>query len=146
MPGTVARGTMWLLKGTWAVAMEPKILTDWWAETKPKVMAELKHYWHGSKLFVADTKIAWRMMRRVTQGDALSRRERRQLLRTSADLFRLVPFSFFVIVPFAEFSLPLFLKIFPNMLPSQFQEKVQEQEKIKQQVGHHFPLTMLVFC
>jgi LETM1 and EF-hand domain-containing protein 1 len=66
------------------------------------------------------------LVRRVTLGEQLTRRERRQLLRTVADLFRLVPFLFFVIVPFAEFSLPFFLKIFPNMLPSQFQEKLQE--------------------
>lgn len=32
-----------------------------------------------------------------------------------------VPFAVFVIVPFMEFSLPFFLKLFPNMLPSTFQ-------------------------
>ena len=50
--------------------------------------------------------------------------------RTAADLFRLVPFSVFVIVPFMEFTLPIFLKLFPNMLPSTFQEKNVEQEKL----------------
>lgn len=44
-----------------------------------------------------------------------------QLLRTCADLFRLVPFLVFVIVPFMEFLLPVFLKLFPEMLPSTFE-------------------------
>lgn len=43
-----------------------------------------------------------------------------QLVRTTADLFRLVPFSVFVIVPFMEFLLPVALKLFPGMLPSTF--------------------------
>lgn len=42
-------------------------------------------------------------------------------MRTSADLFRLVPFLVFIIVPFMEFLLPVFLKLFPEMLPSTFE-------------------------
>jgi LETM1 and EF-hand domain-containing protein 1 len=37
------------------------------------------------------------------------------------DLGRLVPFSVFVIVPFAELLLPVALKLFPNMLPSTYE-------------------------
>lgn len=44
-----------------------------------------------------------------------------QLMRTCADLFRLVPFIVFIIVPFMEFLLPVFLKLFPEMLPSTFE-------------------------
>ena len=36
------------------------------------------------------------------------------------DIFRLVPFAIFVIVPFMEFLLPFALRLFPNMLPSTF--------------------------
>ena len=39
-----------------------------------------------------------------------------------SDIIRLVPFSVFVIVPFAELTLPIFIKFFPNMLPSTFEE------------------------
>jgi LETM1 and EF-hand domain-containing protein 1 len=56
----------------------------------------------------------------------LSRRERQQLVRTVSDLFRLVPFSFFIIVPFMELALPFFIKFFPNMLPSTFQDTTKE--------------------
>jgi LETM1 and EF-hand domain-containing protein 1, mitochondrial len=51
----------------------------------------------------------------------MTRRERLQLIRTTLDLVRLVPFSLFIIVPFMEFLLPLAIKIFPNMLPSTFE-------------------------
>jgi len=44
-----------------------------------------------------------------------------QLVRTVSDLFRLVPFSVFIIVPFMELLLPLVIKLFPGMLPSTFQ-------------------------
>jgi hypothetical protein len=36
-------------------------------------------------------------------------------------LGRLVPFSVFVIVPFAELLLPIALKLFPNLLPSTYE-------------------------
>lgn len=48
------------------------------------------------------------------------------MIRTTADLFRLVPFAVFVIVPFMEFLLPIALKIFPNMLPSTFQVNLHQ--------------------
>lgn len=46
-----------------------------------------------------------------------------QLKRTTQDLLRLVPFAVFVIVPFMELLLPVALKLFPNMLPSTFEDK-----------------------
>ena len=36
---------------------------------------------------------------------------------------RLIPFAVFIIVPFMEFLLPVALKLFPNMLPSTFEDK-----------------------
>lgn len=42
---------------------------------------------------------------------------------------RLVPFAVFIIVPFMELLLPVALKLFPNMLPSTYESKSQEEEK-----------------
>ena len=86
---------------------------------KEEVKDTFKHYWLGTKLLWADIKL--------TSGKHLTRREREQLTRTTADIFRLVPFAVFIIVPFMEFLLPVFLKVFPNMLPSTFQDKMKEQ-------------------
>jgi LETM1 and EF-hand domain-containing protein 1, mitochondrial len=45
-------------------------------------------------------------------------------VRTASDLMRLVPLIVVIVVPFMEFALPFALKLFPNMLPSTFQDKV----------------------
>jgi len=82
---------------------------------------EAHHFWVGSKLFASEVKVASALVRRVGRGESLSRRERLQLKRAVNDLLRMVPFIVIVIVPFAEFSLPVLLKVFPNMLPSQFE-------------------------
>ncbi|KAM8974829.1 LETM1 domain-containing protein LETM2, mitochondrial isoform 2-T2 [Pelodytes ibericus] len=100
-----------------------------------KVMDELKHFYHGFRLLWIDTTVAARMVWRLLHGQVLSRRERRRLMRTCADLFRLVPFMVFVIVPFMEFLLPVFLKLFPEMLPSTFETESKKEEKIKKKLG-----------
>ncbi|CAJ0591881.1 unnamed protein product [Cylicocyclus nassatus] len=112
------------------------------AEDKPqkkltltqKIVAECKHYYHGFRLLALETRLSAKYMWRVLRGDTLSRRERQQLVRTVSDLFRIVPFSIFIIVPFMELALPIFIKLFPNMLPSTFQESSKQEEKLRKQV------------
>ncbi|NXI62162.1 LETM1 protein, partial [Anseranas semipalmata] len=99
-----------------------------------RIVDELKHYYHGFRLLWIDTKIAARMLWRILHGNTLSRRERRQFLRICADLFRLVPFLVFLVVPFMEFLLPVALKLFPNMLPSTFETKSKKEERLKKQL------------
>ncbi|TPX36617.1 hypothetical protein SmJEL517_g01151 [Synchytrium microbalum] len=96
-----------------------------------RIKNELVHYWHGTKLLGAEIAISSRLLMLVLRGHKLTRREQRQLRRTTGDFLRLVPFLIFVIVPFLEFALPLFLRFFPNMLPSTFESKFDEQEKKK---------------
>lgn len=96
-----------------------------------RIVDELKHYYNGFRLLGIDIKIAGRMVWRLLHGQLLTRRERRRLMRTCADLFRLVPFMVFVIVPFMEFLLPVFLKLFPEMLPSTFETESKKEEKQK---------------
>ncbi|KAJ6132914.1 MRS7 family protein [Penicillium samsonianum] len=86
-----------------------------------KVKKELQHYWDGTKLLSTEVKISSRLALKMAGGYELSRREHRQLQRTTKDLGRLVPFSMFLIVPFAELLLPVALKLFPNMLPSTYE-------------------------
>ncbi|EAU88591.2 MRS7 family protein [Coprinopsis cinerea okayama7 len=94
-----------------------------------KVKHEAQHYWHGSKLLVSEVRISSKLQWKVLQGHTLTRRERRQLKRTTQDLMRLVPFSVFLVVPFMELLLPVALKLFPNMLPSTFEDKYAAEEK-----------------
>ncbi|KAF6371948.1 leucine zipper and EF-hand containing transmembrane protein 1 [Rhinolophus ferrumequinum] len=99
-----------------------------------RVLDELKHYYHGFRLLWIDTKIAARMLWRILHGHSLTRRERRQFLRICADLFRLVPFLVFVVVPFMEFLLPVVVKLFPNMLPSTFETQSIKEERLKKEL------------
>lgn len=97
-----------------------------------RVIDELVHYYHGFRLLFIDVKISTVLVWRVLNGKSLSRREYRLLIRTVGDMFRLVPFSVFIIVPFMELLLPVFIKFFPGMLPSTFQTASEKENKIKQ--------------
>ena len=83
---------------------------------------------------MADVRTARDLVTRTLSGSSLTRRERKQLLRTVSDLFRLVPFSMFMIIPAAEFVLPFALRIFPNMLPSTFQDSLKAEESMKREL------------
>lgn len=100
--------------GTIDVIKNPK-------QTWISIKDAISHYWLGSKLLWSEIKLTIQILRRVLGGHLMTRRERIQLIRTTNDLFRLVPFAVFVIVPFMEFLLPFALRLFPNMLPSTFQ-------------------------
>lgn len=50
--------------------------------------------------------------------------------RTVKDLGRLVPFSVFILVPAGELFLPIALKLFPNMLPSTYEDAAQKDMKL----------------
>ena len=96
-----------------------------------RVMAELKHYYSGFKLLFLDVKISSKIIWKTVHGKTLSRRENRQLVRTVSDLFRLVPFSVFIIIPFMELLLPVALKLFPGMLPSTFTSADEREVKLR---------------
>lgn len=110
---------------------------DWAAKLKhwkEEFVSTLQHYWLGTKLLWADVRISSRMLVKLAGGKSLTRRERQQLTRTTADMLRLIPFAVFIIIPFMEFLLPVFLKLFPNMLPSTFQDKMKEEEALKRKL------------
>ena len=94
-----------------------------------KVKREAHHYWDGTKLLATEVKISTKLAVKMAAGYELSRRENRQLQRTVQDLGRLVPFSVFVIVPFAELLLPVALKLFPNLLPSTYEGQTSKDKK-----------------
>ena len=94
-----------------------------------KIKKEVQHYWDGTKLLATEVKISSRLALKMAAGYELTRREHRQLQRTVQDLGRLVPFSVFVIVPFAELLLPVALKLFPNLLPSTYEAQKSKDAK-----------------
>ena len=127
-------GSRWLVNFVLEAIRNPASIGEKWAYIKKVTMDELHHYALGSKLLWSDIRTSFSIVRRLLNGHTLSRRERRQLTRTTADLFRLVPFLFFVIVPFMELLLPVALKVFPNMLPSTFMDNLKEEENMKREL------------
>ncbi|KAH8297390.1 hypothetical protein KR044_011207 [Drosophila immigrans] len=111
------------------------------AVAKPKkplqqrIWDEIVHYYHGFRLLFIDTAISSKLLWRVLNGKTLTRRENKQLQRTTSDLFRLIPFSVFIVVPFMELLLPVFIKFFPGMLPSTFQTAKDRQERLRQSLS-----------
>lgn len=104
-------------------ATEPK-LTIW-----QKVKHEAQHYWDGTKLLGYEMKVSTKLLLKLIAGYGLSRRETKQLQRTIVDVIRLVPFSMFILIPFAELLLPIALKLFPNLLPSTYESKLDRLKK-----------------
>ena len=49
-------------------------------------------------------------------------------------MIRLVPFLVFILIPFMEFLLPVAIKLFPNMLPSTFEEKSKKEERLTKEL------------
>ncbi|PNY13285.1 LETM1 and EF-hand domain-containing protein, partial [Trifolium pratense] len=124
--GPAFRAILSMSRDDWA-----KKLNHW----KDEFKSTIQHYWFGTKLLWADVRISSRLLLKLADGKRLSRRERQQLTRTTADIFRLVPFAVFIIVPFMEILLPVALKLFPDMLPSTFQDKMKEQEGFKRKLN-----------
>ncbi|KAK3930723.1 Mitochondrial proton/calcium exchanger protein [Frankliniella fusca] len=98
---------------------------------KARIVEEIKHYYHGFRLLFLDINISRKLAMKALRGETLSRREHRLLVRTTGDIFRLVPFSVFIIVPFMELLLPVFIKFFPGMLPSTFETASDKEAKMK---------------
>lgn len=115
---------------------------------RPGLIARIKdgvvHYWDGTKLLALETRISWGLLKKLLKGEKLIRREYVQLVKTSSDLLRLVPFLIIAIVPFLEFALPIILKIFPNMLPSTYESKLQTEERLRKQLDAKIKVARLL--
>jgi LETM1 and EF-hand domain-containing protein 1 len=120
--------------GTRDLALNPSKIPPLLRATWTSIKDEAYHYWLGTKLLWSEMKLASAIIKRILQGHAMTRRERMQLIRTAMDMFRLVPFAIFVIVPFMELLLPVALKLFPNMLPSTFTDSLKREENMKKEL------------
>ena len=118
----------------WYYVRNPREVVLSMARLRDYAKQEAKHYYMGSKLLLAEVRTAKKLLMRTLSGSPLTRRERKQLVRTTSDLFRLVPMSVFVLIPFMEFLLPFALKVFPNMLPSTFQDTLKAEENMKREL------------
>ena len=141
LPVSVGR-TLWrFLKWSFTCIRNPAHFTETMDGFRKSLRHEWEHYKTGTKLLIADVKLAANILGRVLKGYSLSRRERKQLRRTALDILRVGPLSIFVIIPGMELALPFALKIFPNMLPSTFKEELKEKEDKKRLLRARIEMT-----
>ncbi|GBE61484.1 LETM1 family protein [Babesia ovata] len=88
------------------------------------IVGGIKHTVHwcktGFRLYFANVKVSYYILLKRLKGHPMRYNERKLLMNTLNDALKLVPFSFFLIVPFAELLLPVAIRLFPQMLPSTF--------------------------
>lgn len=127
----LARGAQKLLQGMKKLILgtgslliaflkNPRIVAQWYEDVRSAVSHFIQWVMTGFRLFGADVRASYYLTKRVVRGYPLTLRERQLLVRTTSDCLKLIPFSLFIIIPFAEVLLPFFLRLFPNMLPSTF--------------------------
>lgn len=104
----------------WAFIRQPSIAKQWYADIKHATIHFVEWVKKGTLLFKKNLQISNQLVAKTLNGNKLTFRERKLLIRTTGDCFKIVPFSLFLIIPLAEFALPIFLRLFPNMLPSTF--------------------------
>lgn len=105
---------------TMAFLRDPRIVTEWSKDIRDAVSHFCSWVATGCRLLVADMRASFFLVKRILKGYPLTVRERGLLVRTTSDVLKLIPFSFFLIIPFAELALPLVLRVFPGLLPSTF--------------------------
>jgi len=134
IPPALWRAALYVSDRSFELLRDPMVAKDWAAHITAFMKKEAKHYWAGGKLLYADLKSAVRIMWRVFQGHSISRREKMQLKRATADIVRMVPVIPFIVIPFLDFLLPFAIKLFPKMLPSQFEDKMMKEEELKRKL------------
>jgi LETM1 and EF-hand domain-containing protein 1 len=63
------------------------------------------------------------------RNDSYTLFELRERRRITVDLLKFMPYSVFMIVPFAELALPFYMILFPNSMPTQFLSDSQVGKK-----------------
>lgn len=123
-----------VLNSTKELIYHPSIVFTWYDGLKLSVIHGWQWTKKGFKLFGANFKISLLLLQKKIKGQPLTYREHKLLVRTTADLVKLIPFSFFVVVPFAELLLPVALWLFPGMLPSTFSDKQVDNSQLKRKL------------
>ncbi|KAF8822333.1 LETM1 family protein [Cardiosporidium cionae] len=142
------RATVYLLKGLtkifFQICKNPRIVLKWWRSSREYLTHTVLWARTGCKLFYANFRVSYQLVRKKILGHPLRLREHKLLVRTTSDTLKLIPFSLFFIVPFAEFAAPFVIRLFPNMLPSTFIEKqydsgnLQRKLKAKKELAGFF--------
>ena len=123
-------------------------LAKLWKSTKDGTAHAFWWLVNGMRDMGYDVRLMMSLIAKQSRGQKLTRREAAIMTRTSKDVFKLFPMIPFVVIPAAEFLLPVVLKVFPSMLPTQFADKSkleqsEEQRALAQLEGSRLLLNSL---
>ena len=90
------------------------------SKTWRAVVDSLKHTWDGLKATRSDLVYVFERKFGRRASVAPSFHDRMRMRAASSDLFKFIPFSVFIVVPFAEALIPVYLYLIPNAAPSHF--------------------------
>ena len=85
-----------------------------------KIVHVFKHMKHSLIQIKEDFKYCYNLRRTKKNTSNFSLAEYSRYSKNMVDLLKFVPYSFFVIVPFAELLLPFYIWLFPRSTPEQF--------------------------
>lgn len=85
------------------------------------------HTWKSGKLFWLNAKIGYKIAKRIMKGENVSAIDRNRLRRALADIFLMLPFSIFIIIPGAEVLIPFYIQKF--RIPTTFETLSQKQQR-----------------
>ena len=100
-----------------------------WIKIWHAILEGVHHTVHGLKNFGKDSKVFFKSKVNAEQYSLVSYDQELRERNMKEDFLKMIPFSFFLIVPGAELLLPFWLSIFPNSLPSQF---ISEADRLSQ--------------
>lgn len=105
-------------------------------EKKTTIWDNLRVVWehmkHSFKDLWIDTKYISRLLKdKGLKTEKYTLKELRERRRISMELFKFMPYSFFIVVPLAELLIPPYLILFPNSTPGQFLTSAQKGDITK---------------
>lgn len=103
------------------------MLEQFVVKSKNALVGGVVHTVHGMKDFGRDSSWLLRQKIKTEQFETDSYKKNRRSRKVYEDVIKMIPFSMFLLIPGAELALPLWLKIFPNSMPSQF---LSEDDKL----------------
>lgn len=110
-------------------------------QASQRALQTVKYYWGHTKHGLGDTWVDTKKYFAGTMSKSASPVERMRLMAMRGELLRFLPYSFFILVPFAELLLPFYVWLLPNMTPKYFKTpsalgQSETRERSAQEAAH----------
>lgn len=114
---------------------DPTLVLLWTKNFGKGVFAEITHYYNGFKLFFFDIRQSISITKKAVTGHTISRRERTQLVKTFADIFKIFPIAILIALPVLDVLIPVMIKYVPQAVPSSFVDSTESEVKTANRIA-----------